>query len=404
MSRASVRPPTASGFSSERRSAPSISPTLRRISSSGNAGVSSTSASRSSPRSRSFFRTARLTVVPSRPASASSPPPTNSMARSSSGPVRLAVPRVSSSAVRLAKPGASGGSKAEPARRYTRSATMGIAGRGATSSRMPLASTSRWASGAASGGAESGTASSSVTSGRRRRIGVLSIELLSELEHGQAEDYGTEGDQGQEARPEVLEAHALEDDAAHDLEKVGERDDGGQVLGGRRHALDGEQEARQIDGGQEGQEGELHGLGHRPRSGGHEDADAERAHHEDEGQRVEQEEAPADRHVEHEMRHQQRHGHLPVGDEQVRDDLPQQELPAPDRAHDQGLQRALLPLAHHRHGHGGDGGLHEEGTDEPRNDEDGRQQVGIVPGADAHVEWRGKVARDWSALRALGED
>ena len=54
--------------------------------------------------------TMALIVAPSREASPSRLPPTNSMAWSSSGPVRLAVPRVSRSAVRLASPPASGGS------------------------------------------------------------------------------------------------------------------------------------------------------------------------------------------------------------------------------------------------------------------------------------------------------
>src|SRR6185295_9357174 len=75
--------------------------------------------------------TARVRVLPSRPASDSRVPPTNSIARSTSGPVRAAVPRVKSSAVRLARPSASGGSKTDPARTYTRTTTMGMEARAA---------------------------------------------------------------------------------------------------------------------------------------------------------------------------------------------------------------------------------------------------------------------------------
>src|SRR5438105_2585429 len=89
--------------------------------------------------------------MPSRLASDSRLPPTNSMARSMSAPARVAVPRVRSRAVRFARPGASSGSKALPARRYARTATMGTAGRSATSSTIPFGRTSRRASGAAAG-------------------------------------------------------------------------------------------------------------------------------------------------------------------------------------------------------------------------------------------------------------
>src|SRR5881392_3296725 len=63
-----------------------ISPIFRFTSSSGNAGVSTTSWRRSSPRPRSRFRTESDSLSPSRPAPASRCPPTNSMAASSSGP------------------------------------------------------------------------------------------------------------------------------------------------------------------------------------------------------------------------------------------------------------------------------------------------------------------------------
>ncbi len=57
-----------------------MSAILRVSSSAGNVGCRSTSASRSSPRARSFLSTESVMVALSRPASASRLPPTNSMA------------------------------------------------------------------------------------------------------------------------------------------------------------------------------------------------------------------------------------------------------------------------------------------------------------------------------------
>ena len=69
------------------------------------------------------------------------------MAASSSGPVRLVVPRVSNPPIRPASPARSAGSSTAPARVNARTATIGTAGRSATSSTMPFGSTSRCASG-----------------------------------------------------------------------------------------------------------------------------------------------------------------------------------------------------------------------------------------------------------------
>ena len=126
-----------------------ISATLRFTSASGKVGDSTTSASRSRPSARSRFSTDSEAVRPSRPAPASRLPPTNSMAASISGPVRRAVPRVSSGARQVGEPGAVVGSNAAPAPVRTRTATIGTAGRSATSSTMPFGRTSRWASGRA---------------------------------------------------------------------------------------------------------------------------------------------------------------------------------------------------------------------------------------------------------------
>src|SRR6266508_4959580 len=254
-----------------------MSVALRLSSSSGKAGWSSTSASRSSPRSRSFFSTARLTVAVSRPASVSRLPPTNSMARSSSGAVRLAVPRVSRSAVRFASPPASGGSKAEPARIDTRTTTIGIAGRSATSSRMPFGKTSRCASGAAVAPETRTPTRRREETGRRRLktdMRTPSIECLAKLEDGKRKDDGPEDQERNQVGPQVAEAHALEHDAADDSKEVRYRDDRGQVLRAPGHALDGEEEAREVDGGQKREEGHLHRLGHRPRGRGEKDANA----------------------------------------------------------------------------------------------------------------------------------
>src|ERR1700674_543269 len=92
---------------------------------------------------------------------------------------------------------------------------------------------------------------------RRNRMDTPSVESLSELEHGQREDGGSENHERNKARPQVLEAHALEDDAADDLEEVRQGNDGCQILGRLRHPLDREQEAREIDGRQEGQKRQL---------------------------------------------------------------------------------------------------------------------------------------------------
>ena len=154
----SARPATVPGFCSDRRRPAWISPILRATSSAGNAGCSSTSASRSRPRGRSFFSTESDRVALSRPAPASRLPPTNSMARSRSGPERRVVPRVIESAVRLARPSASSGSRTEPPGTEICTTTMGMAGRSATSSTAPFGSISRWASGAA---ADAGSTSSS---------------------------------------------------------------------------------------------------------------------------------------------------------------------------------------------------------------------------------------------------
>ncbi len=58
----------------------------------------------------SFFCALVDTESVSRPAPASTLPPTNSMAESSSGPVRFAVPRVNTAPVRFASPALSDGS------------------------------------------------------------------------------------------------------------------------------------------------------------------------------------------------------------------------------------------------------------------------------------------------------
>src|SRR5262245_19269342 len=207
--RASARPATTSGFSSDRWSAPSISPTFRRSSSSGKLGVSSTSVSRSSPRSRSFFNTARLTVAPSRPASASRLPPTNSMAWSSSGPVRLAVPRVKSSAVRFASPGASAGSLTEPARTYARTTTIGMLGRAATSNRIPFGNTSRLARGAAPAKSAVAITLARMTNTRANRI-IMGRSRRDSLRRGARFLRGEQDRNVLPFRGEIRARHSLE--------------------------------------------------------------------------------------------------------------------------------------------------------------------------------------------------
>src|SRR3972149_4258117 len=91
-SRASARDATVAGSSSERLIPAFTSATFRRTSASGNAGVRSASASRSSPSPRSFLSTRRDTLRLSRPAPASRLPPPNSIPESSWGPGGGAAP------------------------------------------------------------------------------------------------------------------------------------------------------------------------------------------------------------------------------------------------------------------------------------------------------------------------
>ena len=96
---------------------------------------------------------------------------------------------------------------------------------------------------------------------------------------------------------------------------------------------------------------------------------------------VEERQAAAHRHVEHEQAEQQDDGDLHVAHQDERHHLAQHQAGAVDRGHDQLLQRALLALPHHRDAHDDDERHREQHADDARDDVDRALERGVEPAA-----------------------
>src|SRR5215813_12083650 len=103
---------------------------------------------------------------------------------------------------------------------------------------------------------------SRVTGGPPWSAPPRSVERLAEAQYRQGEDDGAERDQGPDVGPEVGQADALQHDPANDAQEVRDGQDPRKVLRRLRHPLQGKQEARQVDGWEDGEEAELHRLRH----------------------------------------------------------------------------------------------------------------------------------------------
>ncbi len=161
-------------------------------------------------------------------------------------------------------------------------------------------------------------------------------------------------------------------------------------------------EAGQQDGRQHDDEGELHGLQLRFGQRGDEQSQAERANHEQHGQRQQQHNIAADWHTEHVDHDADDDEQFDEADDRVRDEFSQQQASAPDRRDKQLFQCAEFPLPHD--GEGSEKQRHElqDDADQPRYEEEGAFQIGVVEQSRTHIDGHTEIPTGVSSGSEVG--
>ena len=189
--------------------------------------------------------------------------------------------------------------------------------------------------------------------------------------------------------PEHADSRAAQEDAADDLGVVAQGDGVGHELDRRRHVVDREDEAREVDHRHHRPEGRTHhGLLLVLHEGGDQEAEAEGAEDEEGGEGEKERERAPQGHAEAEDGDRGGEAHLEKADEGEGEELPHEQLPRPDRGDDDLLEGADLLLPHHPHrgeqhghdheDHGEHGGDVEPPALEVRVVEDARDEDGLA--------------------------